>query len=227
MKWKNQTPDLKSVEILGWCVELLYSAVSIYFDIIEDNGWRQGKTCWHKLNKVGIIGLNDAIILENSIYFLMHKYFKNSSNYVPLMQIFHDAALKSACVQSTTLLSCKQPVTSFSMEMYKMIANAKTANYLFELPFRLAMQMAGINIQDASHLYTIILHEMGHLYQVQDDFLNLYGCSEKYAKNGSDIARNKCTWFAVEFMRRANKEQKLTMQRCYGNKGYCMVQLKR
>ncbi|XP_061396814.1 farnesyl pyrophosphate synthase-like [Musca vetustissima] len=211
MEWKTEKPNLESAQILGWCVELLYTGISMYYDLIEGNTWRQGKQCWYSMDNVGIIGLNDAIILENSIYFLINKYFKNSSHYIPLMDIFHEAALKTGCLQNAVLLSSKESVMKFDINMYRTITNAKTTNYLYELPLKVAMQLAGIN-SNAFLQCSTILNEMGHIYQVKEDFLNLY------RRNGNDIEENKCTWFVIECLQRANKEQKEIMRNCYGKK---------
>lgn len=60
---------------------------------------------------------------------------------------------------------------------------------------------------------------MGHLYQIQNDFLDCFGNPEITGQIGTDIQDNKCTWFAVVCMQRANDEQKQIMMDCYGKKG--------
>ena len=64
-----------------------------------------------------------------------------------------------------------------------------------------------------------IMLEMGHFFQVQDDFLDCFGNPEVTGKIGTDIQDNKCTWLAVLCMQRASPEQKQIMLDCYGSSG--------
>jgi len=55
-----------------------------------------------------------------------------------------------------------------------------------------------------------ILLEMGHLYQVQDDYLGCY--SDVRGKDNTDIQEGKCTWLIVVALQRATPEQRKILE---------------
>jgi len=53
-----------------------------------------------------------------------------------------------------------------------------------------------------------ILLEMGHFFQVQDDYLGCYGNFDVIGKDSTDIEEGKCTWLIVVALQRATPEQR-------------------
>lgn len=211
------TPEnIRLAQYLGWCVEMLHSASLITDDIIDNSSKRRGQTCWHKLDDVGLISTNDAIMIEGAIYMLLRKHFRHLDCYIDLMELFHETSFVLDCGQSMDLLMSRKDLTSFTMDAFNSVATNKTAYCAFYLPFASAMFLAGVKDTEVIRQSKTILLEMGRFFQVQDDFLDCFGNPDVIGKIGTDIQDRKCSWLAVVCMQRANEEQKAIMMECYG-----------
>lgn len=51
---------------------------------------RRGRPCWYRYNDIGLIAINDGILLEGTIYQLLKKHFKEKPYYFHLLDLFHD-----------------------------------------------------------------------------------------------------------------------------------------
>jgi len=211
------TPEnLRKVQYLGWCVEMLQSVFLIVDDIMDGSTTRRGQPCWYKTDDVGMLAINDSLMIENAIYYILKKNFENTDYYIKLVELFHEAMMITTIGQSLDVQTATKDVTSFTMERYKTIVEHKTAFYTFYLPVALAMHMAGYTDPEVFRQVKTILLEMGYFFQVQDDFLDCFGNPEITGKIGTDIQENKCTWLSVLCMQRATREQKEIMKECYG-----------
>lgn len=57
-----------------------------------------------------------------------------------------------------------------------------------------------------------ILLEMGHFFQVRDDYLDCYGDIETIGKSGTDISEGKCSWLVVVALQRVTPEQRKILE---------------
>jgi len=65
-----------------------------------------------------------------------------------------------------------------------------------------------------------ILLKIGHLFQVQDDYLDCFGDSFITGKIGTDIEDGKCCWPIVTALQVCNERQKALLQQHYGRKEF-------
>ncbi|XP_013105094.2 farnesyl pyrophosphate synthase-like [Stomoxys calcitrans] len=209
--------------ILGWITEIMQYSILMADDIIDNSSTRRGQICWHNLNEVGLMAINDFVMVHSSVYALLQKYFKTSSCYFHLFELYKETMMIMASGASLELLISKGSVESFSRSLYETIVTNKTATTLY-FPFALAMHLADVTNPEAFRQVKIISMEMGRYFQVQDDYLDCFGDPKITGKIGTDIEENKCSWLAVECMNRANNEQKLTMLECYGKYDPKMIQ---
>ncbi|XP_046574693.1 farnesyl pyrophosphate synthase-like [Haliotis rubra] len=212
--------DLKRARILGWCVEWLQAFFLVADDLMDKSVTRRGKPCWYKRENVGTIAVNDSFYLEAALYQILKKHFRHLPYYTSILELFHDTTMQTVIGQCLDLTTAPPEGTvdfkGYTLDRYSAIVKYKTAFYSFYLPVALAMYMAGIS-DEASHANAkTILLQMGHFFQVQDDFLDCYGDPEVIGKIGTDIEDNKCGWLVVQALNRANDSQRKLLEENYG-----------
>ncbi|KAI9781339.1 MAG: Farnesyl pyrophosphate synthetase [Peltula sp. TS41687] len=206
---------------LGWCTELLQAFFLVSDDIMDSSKTRRGQPCWYLMPDVGMVAINDAFLLESSIYTLLKKYFRSRPCYVDLLELFHEVSLQTELGQQCDLLTApeeKVDLSNFSMDKFTFIVIFKTAYYSFYLPVALALYFLDMatpkNLAQARH----ILIPLGEYFQIQDDYLDNYGSPETIGKIGTDIQDNKCSWLVNQALQRASKEQRRVLEENYGRK---------
>ncbi|KAG5675932.1 hypothetical protein PVAND_005789 [Polypedilum vanderplanki] len=211
--------NLKLAQTLGWCIEMLQAVFIIDDDIIDGSTTRRGHKCWYQLEDVGLAAINDAMMIENGIYYLLKKYFRQAEYYQEVVDLFHEVSFITSLGQLQDIKTAHTlDLNFFTMEMYKSIVANKTAYYSFYLPVALAMHMTGYKDPEVFRQTKTILLEIGNFFQVQDDFIDCFGDPSITGKVGTDIQDGKCTWLSVVALQRANEDQRLLMKDCYGQK---------
>ncbi|KAI9798663.1 MAG: Farnesyl pyrophosphate synthetase [Piccolia ochrophora] len=207
--------------VLGWCTELLQAFFLVSDDIMDGSHTRRGQPCWYKMPAVGLVAINDAFMLESSIYLLLRRHFKPLPCYVDLLELFHDVTFQTELGQQCDLLTAPEDhvdLAGFSMDKYVFIVTYKTAYYSFYLPVALALHLLDLatpgNLKQAHD----ILIPLGEYFQVQDDYLDNFGAPETIGKIGTDIQDNKCSWLINQALQRASPEQRQVLEDNYGRK---------
>ena len=206
---------------LGWMIELLQAFFLVSDDIMDSSKTRRGQPCWYLAPNVGMVAINDAFMLESSIYVLLRKYFRHDKCYVDLMELFHEVAFQTELGQTCDLLTAPEDhvdLDNFSMEKYSFIVIYKTAYYSFYLPVALAMHLTGTATQQNLKQAEDILIPMGEYFQVQDDYLDNYAHPDQLGKIGTDIQDNKCSWLVNQALKSCSKDQRKVLEENYGRK---------
>lgn len=214
--------NVRLARILGWCTELFHAFLLILDDIEDRSETRRNQLCWYLQNDIGLAAINDGIMLESAIYQLLRTHLKGKDCYLEVMELLQETTMKTVMGQCLDLLSTnfgkKINLNLFTMDRYNSIVKYKTAYYTFVLPVTIAMYFAGIRDLEMHRQAKTILLEMGHFFQVQDDFLDCYGDPGVTGKCGTDIQEGKCTWLIVVALQRATPEQRKILDACYGSK---------
>jgi len=206
---------------LGWMVELLQAFFLVTDDIMDSSKTRRGSPCWYLRPSVGMVAINDAFMLESSIYLLLKKYFRNSKHYVDLIELFHEVAFQTEMGQQCDLLTApedKIDLNNFNLEKYSFIVKYKTAFYSFYLPVALALYYCEIASERNLKQAHDILIPMGEYFQIQDDYLDNFADAGVLGKIGTDIMDNKCSWLVNQALKIATPDQRKVLEGNYGRK---------
>merc|ERR1711937_477980 len=190
---------------------------------MDESNTRRGKPCWYK--KVGLIGINDAVLLESKTYRLLSMYNTNDhQNFRDIQQLFLDIAETTKYGQALDMTTEHENQSlcfteNYTMERYESIVTFKTAFYTVYLPIGLALMLTKkLNNIDQEQLDLLmdICKKLGWLFQVQDDFLDVYGDVSITGKIGTDIQDKKCSWLVCRALQLATPEHKQTLKEHYG-----------
>lgn len=204
---------------LGWCIEWLQGYFLVMDDIMDKSVTRRGKPCWYKMPKVGLIAINDAILLNSHIFLILQRHFSAHPQYPRILQLFNEVTYQTACGQMLDLITTPEgelDLTKYTMDTYVKIVQYKTAYYSFYLPVASAMLVVNQWKESEADKARAILVEMGTYFQVQDDVLDCFGDPVVIGKIGTDIEDSKCSWLVVTALQRATPEQRAVIEAHYG-----------
>ena len=215
-------------------------------DMMDHSITRRGQPCWYRVDGVGMLAINDAIMLEGAIYHLLKKHFRGETYYVDLLELFHETTFQTEMGQLVDLLTAPEDrvdLSKFSLNKcvfsrslhlmgshparrHAFIVQYKTAYYSFYLSVALAMRMCAVpesyTVHDAVvrpyEITLSILLPLGEYFQIQDDFLDYAGTPEQIGKVGTDIVDNKCSWCVNVALGVVTPEQRAVLDANYGRK---------
>ncbi|KAE8706569.1 Farnesyl pyrophosphate synthase 2 [Hibiscus syriacus] len=190
---------------LGWSIEWLQAYFLIQDDIMDQSHTRRGQPCWFRLSKVGMIAINDGLILRNQIFRILKRHFIGKPYYTDLLDLFNEVEFQTVSgemIDLITTLEGEKDLSKYSLSTYRRIVAC-------------ALLMAGENLVDHTGMKNVLV-EMTIYHQVQDDFLDCFGDPEVTGKIGTDIEDSKCSWLVVKALERANDDQKKLLYENYG-----------
>ncbi|CAO2204495.1 unnamed protein product [Urochloa humidicola] len=214
---------------LGWCLEWFQAYFIVHDDIMDNSQTRRGLPCWFRVPEVGLIAVNDGVILRSHVSLILRRHFKGKPYYVDLIDLFNEIEFKTASGQLLDMITThegEKDLTKYNLTIHHHIAQYKTAYYSLYLPVACALLLAGENL-DNFHNVKDILVEMGTYYQVQDDYLDCFGDPKSIGKIGTDIEEYKCSWLVVQALEHGDENQKSILFENYG-KSYpsCVAKVK-
>jgi farnesyl diphosphate synthase len=85
-------------------------------DIMDKSVTRRGQPCWYRVPEVGMIAINDGILLEQIIYFILRKHLKGHAAYGAIMDLFLETTHQTAHGQLLDLITA--PMGSVDLRKY-------------------------------------------------------------------------------------------------------------
>jgi len=218
--------ELEQAALLGWTVEFLQAFFLVADDIMDGSETRRGQPCWFRKADIGLIAFNDSIILETCVYTILEKHFSKHPSYGGLLQALLESSRLTSYGQAIDLTTASAynrvrgaegSLDMFTMDRYGCIVKYKTSHYSFILPVHLAMRLAGVEEEEKLNTAADILNDIGHYFQVCDDFLDCYGDPKVTGKVGTDIQDGKCSWLVAAALERASGAQRRQLESNYGS----------
>lgn len=211
-----------SSHAVGWSVEIAQAAFLVSDDIMDSSTTRRGQDCWFRVPGIGMTACNDIMILQNAVYVVLDEFVRNHPSYPAISRLILDMIHKTCIGQ--ILDNSTASLDKYSLERYFNIVNFKTGFYTVCHPTRLGLLLSGVDRESFHAEAEDILLEIGRLFQVQDDFLDVFGDEKLTGKKGTDIEDNKCTWLIVTALMKASQGQRKVLEDNYGKKDESAIQ---
>ena len=88
-------------------------------DIMDKSITRRGQPCWYRAEGVGLIAINDGILLECLLYFVLRKHVRGHAAYPHLLDLFLETTHQTAHGQLLDLITAPvgaPDLSRFSLE---------------------------------------------------------------------------------------------------------------
>ncbi len=192
-------------------IEILHNFTLIHDDIMDHSSLRRGKiTVYKKWDEATAILAGDMMLCHAFRHFSMEPKTCKT-----LLNNFCTCVEKICKGQQQDMLLEKKKNEDITEEIYLAMIYEKTAHF-----FGFCMQTGGLlaktSTQNIHYLYQIGL-QLGIIFQLQDDLLDIYG-NDLVGKNiGQDITNNKKTFLYIKAFSLANDTQKNILQHHFQN----------
>ena len=184
--------DCTSAHKLAYAVELFHNFTLVHDDIMDDAPLRRGKKTVHELYDTNTAILSGDVMQS---YVIKELAEIDSPAILKIIHRFSLVAIQVCEGQSYDMIFESQDDVKIS-EYLDMI-ESKTA-VLLGLALEAGALLAGASDIEAHHLFQFGKYA-GITFQLQDDYLDLYGHSAKVGKQiGGDIIQKKKNYFYVK-----------------------------
>ena len=196
---------LSKIKKLVLAIETFHTFTLIHDDIMDNALLRRGSPTINNKWSNNQALLSGDVLLMHAYDYLLELPFRQI-DIIKIVKLFNTTAIKICKGQQLDL--DMQQLKIVSLQDYFSMIDLKTSELIvFSLiaPYLLCQTNISLN------LVTEIGYNLGRLFQIQDDYLDLYGEQKKTGKTlGGDVKEGKKTFLyivALEHLRGAEKEE--------------------
>lgn len=191
-------------------VELFHNFTLIHDDIMDKAPLRRGQSTIHAK-----YGMTAGILGGDVMNIYAYEQLALVGEHLPqLIHLFNKTAIE-VCEGQQLDMDFEQRVDVSIDEYIHMIA-LKTS-VLLACSLKMGALLGGATEGNADKLY-IFGKNLGIAFQLQDDYLDAFGATEKLGKqNGGDIKSNKKTYLLLSALQNADEKQKQEIAACLDN----------
>jgi len=182
-------------------IELFHNFSLIHDDIMDKAPMRRGMETVHEK-----YGDSTALLAGDVMFVKAYEYLNmiHINNLQKVLHLFNETA--SAVCEGQQLDMDFEKRETVGLEEYVSMITLKTS-VLLAASLKLGAILGGATLNSQNHLYEFGKN-LGIAFQIQDDYLDVFGDPEKFGKRvGGDILSNKKTFLLIHAMETANAEQ--------------------
>lgn len=195
-------------------------------DVVDGGSTRWNQDCWY-LNQKSFheqVAVNDVYIMEYCAYNLLIDYFGHDTK---LCLFFVKTLFENLfrCVLGQNMDITAESKTRNGVQCDMTMDDCRQMNTLrvsypaFYLPFCLSLQLSGVSKEKNSKLWDLVhtlALDVGAIFQIQDDFLDVFGTGDKREKLG-DVRSGKKSWLYLKAVEVCDVTQKQILLENYGS----------
>lgn len=187
-------------------IELFHNFSLIHDDIMDRAPLRRGQSTVHiKYGEATALLAGDVMFAQAYDYLTQidMSYVKK------IIQLFNKTS-KEVCEGQQLDMDFEQ-MTTVNMADYIKMITLKTS-VLLAASLQLGAVLGGASLGNQDHIYNFG-KKLGIAFQIQDDYLDVFGNPEKFGKQaGGDILSNKKTFLLLHALEVANGEQRAVLE---------------
>lgn len=187
-------------------LEIFHNFTLLHDDIMDHADIRRGNPTVHKKWNE-----NTAILSGDAMFIKAYDYFLDceSPNFREILKVFNLTALE-VCEGQQYDMEFEDRDNVTEQEYLRMI-ELKTS-VLLAAALKVGALLGGANTKDADLLYEFG-RNIGLAFQLQDDYLDVYGDTEVFGKQiGGDIVSNKKTFMLIKAQELAEGENEIRLK---------------
>lgn len=200
--------DVKAIFSQAAAIETYHNFTLLHDDLMDKADMRRGKLTVHKKWNENTAILSGDAMLILSYQFMMQECPESCMKQV--MEVFSRTALEVCDGQQWDMeFECREDVTVDEyMEMIRLKTSVLLAGAL-----KIGAILGGASEKDAQLLYDFGI-KAGLAFQLQDDYLDVYGDPAVFGKKiGGDILCNKKTFMLITALEQADETTRAELQK--------------